>query len=143
MTAMRGWNLRKLMDEAASALDTAVESFSTDVVAACRFVMSKADETSDGESGISTASEGDEEEFVATTSNAPGIFFSMSSQARAKVHLHLQPWGKFDPAATPLCKRRQKAGQPLVNPIAVGEGLSEAAGIGRICADCTRVYKAQ
>ncbi|CAE8626510.1 unnamed protein product [Polarella glacialis] len=135
MTQMRSWNLRALMDESAAALDETVTIFETDASEARKFVMAEdvpagQVRAGDGDSDLSSSQSCDEDGPLSK------IFFSMAGQPGAKVHLRLQPWSRWDTGATPLCKRRQKASQPLAAPIA-------AAGIGPICADCARAHKSQ
>jgi hypothetical protein len=134
LTKMRSWDLRALMDAAAVSLDGTVTVFETDASEARKFVM--AEDVPAGQVDADDSDSCDEEDLGK-------IFFSMAGQPGAKVHLHLQAWSRWDSEATPLCKRRQKASQPLAAPIAVGEGLTEAAGVGLICADCARAYKSQ
>ncbi|CAE8628350.1 unnamed protein product [Polarella glacialis] len=140
LTQMRSWDLRALMDASAVALDGTVAVFEMDASEARKFVMAEdvpagQVDADDGDSDLSPSQSCDEEGPLGK------IFFSMAGQPGAKVHLHLQAWSRWDSEATPLCKRMQKASQPLAAPIAVGEGLAEAAGVGPSCADCARAYK--
>ncbi|CAE8610803.1 unnamed protein product [Polarella glacialis] len=142
LTQMRSWDLRALMDASAVSLDGTVAVFETHASEARKFVMAEdvpagQVDADDSDSDLSPSRSCDEEETLGK------IFFSMAGQPGAKVHLRLQAWSRWDSEATPLCKRRQKASQPLAAPIAVGEGLTEAAGVGPICADCARAHKSQ
>jgi hypothetical protein len=132
LAELRKTPLQDIMNEAAPLMDEAVlVDANEDEVR--KFVIAK--ELAE-DASLSEVSETE-------PADSAAIFFSLADGPRAVVHVHSQPWSKFDLQSTPWWKKMKRSGKPLNVSTAAGEGLDQANSVGRICPDCESLLRSK